>query len=113
METKEKETELVQLVRQLRDYVILDRKDYEKHENSRGLRLGFFIELAGYFIFYFFLNCCVCGNKKQKYFFDFSNCDKCIKTRNSNESHPGIYFRIGVSPHDKNKFIHIQKLKAQ
>lgn len=30
METKEKETELVQLVRQLRDYVILDRKDYEK-----------------------------------------------------------------------------------
>lgn len=30
METKEKEAELVQLVRQLRDYVILDRKDYEK-----------------------------------------------------------------------------------
>lgn len=30
------------------------------------------------------------------------------ETRNSNESHPGIYFRIGVSPHDKNKFIHIQ-----
>lgn len=30
IETKEKETELVQLVRQLRDYVILDRKDYEK-----------------------------------------------------------------------------------
>lgn len=30
METKEKEMELVQLVRQLRDYVILDRKDYEK-----------------------------------------------------------------------------------
>lgn len=28
METKE--TELIQLVRQLRDYVILDRKDYEK-----------------------------------------------------------------------------------
>lgn len=30
------------------------------------------------------------------------------RTGNSNESHPGIYFRIGVSPHDKNKFIHIQ-----
>lgn len=30
METKEKETELVQLVRQLKDYVILDRRDYEK-----------------------------------------------------------------------------------
>lgn len=30
MKTKEKEAELVQLVRQLRDYVILDRKDYEK-----------------------------------------------------------------------------------
>lgn len=30
METKDKETELVQLIRQLRDYVILDRKDYEK-----------------------------------------------------------------------------------
>lgn len=30
METKEKKTELVQLIRQLRDYVIIDRKDYEK-----------------------------------------------------------------------------------
>ena len=30
METKEKETELVQLIRQLRDYVILDKKDYER-----------------------------------------------------------------------------------
>ena len=30
METKEKETELVQLIRQLKDYVILERKDYEK-----------------------------------------------------------------------------------
>ena len=31
METNEtKETELVQLIRQLKDYVILDRKDYEK-----------------------------------------------------------------------------------
>lgn len=28
METKE--TELVQLIRQLKDYVILERKDYEK-----------------------------------------------------------------------------------
>lgn len=39
METKEKETELVQLVRQLRDYVILDRKDYEKlvHNKYRGV----------------------------------------------------------------------------
>ena len=78
METKEKETELVQLVRQLRDYVILDRKDYEKLvqnsspekfnesaleardaqkviiDNSRGLRFGFFIELAEYFIFFYF-----------------------------------------------------------
>ena len=30
METKEKETEFVQLIRQIKDYVILDRKDYEK-----------------------------------------------------------------------------------
>lgn len=30
METKEKETELVQLVRQLRDYVILDRAEQDK-----------------------------------------------------------------------------------
>lgn len=50
--------------------------------------------------------------RNKNIFFDFSNCDKCIKTRNSNESHPGIYFRIGVSPHDKNKFIHIQKTKS-
>ena len=48
----------------------------------------------------------MCKDEKQKYFFDFSNRGKCVKTRNSNESHPGIYFRIGASPHDKNKFIH-------
>ena len=43
METKkkEKETELVQLVRQLRDYVILDRKDYEKLvQNSNPEKLN-------------------------------------------------------------------------
>ena len=37
METKE--TELVQLIRQLKDYVILDKKDYEKlvqNSNSTG-----------------------------------------------------------------------------
>lgn len=38
METKEKETELVQLIRQLKDYVILDRKDYEKLvQNSKSV----------------------------------------------------------------------------
>ena len=38
METKEKETELVQLIRQLRDYVILDKKDYEKLvQNSKSV----------------------------------------------------------------------------
>ena len=41
METKEKETELVQLVRQLKDYVILDRKDYEKLvQNSNPEKLN-------------------------------------------------------------------------
>ena len=47
METKEKkketetETDLVQLVRQLRDYVILDRKDYEKLvQNSNPEKLN-------------------------------------------------------------------------
>ena len=41
METKEKETELVQLIRQLRDYVILDRKDYEKLvQNSNPEKLN-------------------------------------------------------------------------
>ena len=41
METKEKETELVQLVRQFRDYVILDRKDYEKLvQNSNPEKLN-------------------------------------------------------------------------
>lgn len=37
---------------------------------------------------------------------------KCTEMRNSNKSHPGIYFRIGVSPHNKNKFIHNSKLNA-
>lgn len=45
---------------------------------------------SAFFIFYF-LNCCVY-----------------TRTRNSNESHPGIYFRIGVSPQDKTQIIHIQ-----
>lgn len=49
--------------------------------------------------------------RETKIFFDFQNCDKCAKTRNSNESHPGIYFRIGVSPQDKNNIIHNSKLK--
>lgn len=41
METKEKETELVQLVRQLKDYVILDRRDYEKLvQNSNPEKLN-------------------------------------------------------------------------
>lgn len=38
METKE--TELVQLVRQLRDYVILDRKDYEKLVQNSNLEIN-------------------------------------------------------------------------
>ena len=39
--TVNKETELVQLVRQLRDYVILDRKDYEKLvQNSNPEKLN-------------------------------------------------------------------------
>lgn len=41
METKEKETELVQLIRQLKDYVILDKKDYEKLvQNSKSVENG-------------------------------------------------------------------------
>lgn len=43
METKktETETELVQLVRQLKDYVILDRRDYEKLvQNSNPEKLN-------------------------------------------------------------------------
>lgn len=35
-----KETELVQLVRQLRDYVILDRKDYEKLVQNSNLEIN-------------------------------------------------------------------------
>lgn len=119
METKEKETELVQLVRQLRDYVILDRKDYEKlvHnsspekfnesalesrdaqkviiENSRGLRLGFFIELAEYFIFFLFLNCYVC-----------------IKTRNSKIHTPGLQIQIRIPPSSlsRHKPVHLQQV---
>lgn len=97
MDTKEKETELVQLVRQLRDYVILDRKDYEKLvqnsspekfnesaleardgqkviiENSRGLRLGFFIELAEYFIFFIFKLLCVHKDEKQNFLYMYRN----------------------------------------
>lgn len=90
METKEKETELVQLVRQLRDYVILDRKDYEKLvqnsspekfnesaledrdgqkviiDNSRGLRLGFFI-------FFIFKLLCAHKDEKQNFLYMYRN----------------------------------------
>ena len=45
METKEKETELVQLIRQLRDYVILDKRDYEKLvQNSKPVENGSALE---------------------------------------------------------------------
>lgn len=45
METKEKETELVQLIRQLKDYVILDKKDYEKLvQNSKPVENGSALE---------------------------------------------------------------------
>jgi len=53
------------------------------------------VNSLGFFLFYFlFLNCCVYTER-----------------RNSNESHPGIYFRIGASPQDKTQFIHIQNSK--
>ena len=45
MEMKEKETELVQLIRQLKDYVILDKKDYEKLvQNSKPVENGSALE---------------------------------------------------------------------
>lgn len=45
MEIKEKETELVQLIRQLKDYVILDKKDYEKLvQNSKPVENGSALE---------------------------------------------------------------------
>lgn len=84
---------------------------YKMMEASEFIKLAeieHFVLLAGaynlgFFIFYFlfFKLLCVYRKEKQKYFFYFSNCCKCIQTRNSNESHPGICFRIGVSPHDK------------
>ena len=48
METKEKETELVQLIRQLKDYVILDKKDYEKLvQNSKPVENESALEAMG------------------------------------------------------------------
>ena len=48
METKEKETELVQLIRQLKDYVILDKKDYEKLvQNSKPVENESSLEARG------------------------------------------------------------------
>lgn len=48
METKEKETELVQLIRQLKDYVILDKKDYEKLvQNSKPVENESALEARG------------------------------------------------------------------
>lgn len=72
-------------------------------DNSRGLRLGFLLSLPN-ILFFLFLNCYVYIKTRNKIFYI------CTETRNSNESHPGIYFRIGVSPHNKNKFIHNSKL---
>ncbi|MEE0041083.1 hypothetical protein [Catenibacterium sp.] len=65
-----------------------------------------FVLLAGAYnlgFFYFLFSKLLCVYKDEKQIFYIRT-----ETRNSNESHPGIYFRIGVSPHDKNKFIHIQ-----
>ena len=88
---------------------------------SRGLCLGFFLfyflncyvcartgNILGKLetkIFYFtstktrnnFL--CMYENEKQKkYFFDFSNCNKCVKTRNSEIALPLPSTRSGIPP---------------
>lgn len=56
-------------------------------DNSRGLRLGFFIELAEYFIFFIFKLLCVHKDEKQIFCI-------CMKTRNSNNCLPRLEFRI-------------------
>lgn len=42
-------------------------------DNSRGLRLGFFIELAEYFIFFIFKLLCVHKDEKQNFLYMYRN----------------------------------------
>ena len=60
-------------------------------ENSRGLRLGFFIELAEYFIFFIFKLLCVHKDEKQIFCI-------CMKTRNSVIVLPRPSTRSGIPP---------------
>jgi hypothetical protein len=60
--------------------------------------LGFFIELAEYFIFLFF--CFTSAKTRNKFFM-------CVQKRETATNHTPVYtFGLGYPPHDKNKFIH-------
>lgn len=57
------------------DRFILNRNSDVKViiDNSRGLRLGFFIELAEYFIFFIFKLLCVHKDEKQNFLYMYRN----------------------------------------
>lgn len=70
-------------------------------DNSRGLRLGFFIELAEYFIFFIFKLLCV--HKDEKQFFIY------VQKRETAMNHTPVYtFGLGYPPMTKTNLFTIQ-----
>ena len=67
--------------------------------------LGFFIELAEYFIFLFFLTV-MCVRKGETIF-----C-VCIETRNSKNYTPGLQIQIRIPPSSlsRHKLVHLQQV---
>jgi hypothetical protein len=69
--------------------------------------LGFFIELAEYFIFFLFLKLlCVCKEEKQKIFYKY------VKKRNSKKRTPGLRIQIRIPPSSlsRHKPVHLQQV---
>lgn len=64
-----------EITKMILDIIYGDEGDGQKViiDNSRGLRLGFFIELAEYFIFFIFKLLCVHKDEKQNFLYMYRN----------------------------------------
>ena len=71
--------------------------------------LGFFIELAEYFIFFYFL--CMYRNAKQKYFFIFRIVVNVYKRETAMNHTPVYAFGLGYPPKTKHNLFTIQNSK--
>lgn len=69
---------------------------------------------ASAFFYFIIFKTVVNAHKRETkiFFFDFSNCDKCIKTRNSKNYTPGLQIQIRIPPSSfsRHKPVHLQQV---